>query len=105
VGIHDYDDDLERLARRYATEEGLPHLFSRERPGGRRLALEGHPHTGQPIVLSEFGGIALGDPGSSPNGWGYSCCGQNSVMTDAVVLAALIDDGFDDERPVVSSRN
>jgi beta-galactosidase/beta-glucuronidase len=70
IGIHDYDDDPRRIARRYETEETIPRLFRRERPGGRLLTLEGHPHAGQPIVLSEFGGIALSaDPSAT---WGYS---------------------------------
>ena len=34
-----------------------------------------------------------------------ACCEQNSVVTDAVVAAALIDDGFVDERLVASSRS
>jgi hypothetical protein len=70
VGIHDYDDDPERIARRYETEETMPRLFRRERPGGRLLTLEGHPHAGQPIVLSEFGGSALARD-AAPT-WGYS---------------------------------
>ena len=70
IGIHDYDDDPGRIARRYETEETIPRLFRRERPGGHLLTLEGHPHAGQPIVLSEFGGIALSrGPGET---WGYS---------------------------------
>jgi hypothetical protein len=36
----------------------MPHLFKRERPAGRLLTLEGYPHKGQPIMLTEFGGIA-----------------------------------------------
>ena len=59
IGIHDYDPDPERLARRYHADEGLPRLFSRERPGGRLLVLEGERHSELPIVLSECGGIAL----------------------------------------------
>ncbi|MBA2564662.1 MAG: glycoside hydrolase family 2, partial [Gemmatimonadetes bacterium] len=54
---------------RYRSEEEIPHLFRRERPGGRLLTLEGHPHVGQPIVLTEFGGIAMGE---DADGWGYS---------------------------------
>ena len=34
-----------------------------------------------------------------------SCCEQNSVMTAVVVSAALIDDGFDSERLLVSGRS
>jgi beta-galactosidase/beta-glucuronidase len=70
VGIHDYDADPAHLARRYETSEAMPHLFQRERPGGRLLTLEGHPHKGQPIMLTEFGGIAFSPtPGAT---WGYS---------------------------------
>ncbi len=57
VGIHDYDEDTSKIARRYETEEVLPRLFQRERPGGRQLTVEGYPHTGQPIMITEFGGI------------------------------------------------
>jgi beta-galactosidase/beta-glucuronidase len=69
VGIHDYDDDPERLARRYHADDQIPRIFRRERPGGRLLVLEGDRHAELPIVLSEFGGIAL----SAQKGtWGYS---------------------------------
>jgi Glycosyl hydrolases family 2, TIM barrel domain len=72
LGIHYYDDDLIRLALRYATDEALPRLFRRERPGGRTLALPGYPHAGQPIILSEFGGIALANDQSAQQTWGYT---------------------------------
>jgi hypothetical protein len=70
VGIHDYDDQPEQIAERYHSEEVAGRLFARERPGGRLLTLEGHPHMGQPIVLSEFGGIAFSEDHAST--WGYS---------------------------------
>jgi len=68
IGIHDYDDDPVRIAKRYQSEEVLPRLFRRERPGGRQLVLEAHKD--QPIVLSEFGGIALSR--NVQETWGYS---------------------------------
>jgi beta-galactosidase/beta-glucuronidase len=67
IGIHDYDDDPDRIRRRYAAEELLPRFLRQERPGGRQIVLDGH--TGQPIVLSEFGGIALAPRASE---WGYA---------------------------------
>jgi beta-galactosidase/beta-glucuronidase len=70
IAIHDYDHDPERLARRYASPEVLPNLLRRERPGGRLLTVEGHPHAGQPIMLTEFGGIAFSRDESGT--WGYS---------------------------------
>jgi hypothetical protein len=69
IGIHDYEDQPDRLVARYHTEEVLGRLFTREQPGERLLTLDGHAHTGQPIVLSEFGGIAFSpDPDVT---WGY----------------------------------
>src|SRR5688500_62628 len=69
IGIHDYDNNPERIARRYRADEVLPRLFKRERPGGRLLVLEGdHPHE-QPIMLTEFGGITFSNKAGT---WGYS---------------------------------
>lgn len=70
IGIHDYDENPAHLAARYGMHENVPHLFRRERPGGRMLSLEGQ-HEGQPIILSEFGGIACA-PERGPDFWGYS---------------------------------
>jgi beta-galactosidase/beta-glucuronidase len=71
IGIHDYEDDLEVLRHRYQrSHEVIPHLFRRERPAGRLLTLEGHQHQGQPIMLSEFGGVALAEDGEAT--WGYT---------------------------------
>src|SRR3954452_12133129 len=39
IGIHDYDDDPDRILRRYGSEQDLSRLFQRERPGGRLLLL------------------------------------------------------------------
>jgi hypothetical protein len=70
VGIHDYDDSPERIALRYGPDEATSRLFKRERPGGRLLILDHQGHTGQPIMLTEFGGIAFSeDPDTT---WGYS---------------------------------
>lgn len=69
IGIHDYDDTPARIYQRYNPEEVTTRLFKRERPGGRMLLLNEEDHTGQPILLSEFGGITMSKPG---DGWGYS---------------------------------
>lgn len=69
IGIHDYDPDPERLARRYHAHEVLPRLFRRERPGGRSLVLEGKRHHDQPLMLTEFGGITYSGDEKT---WGYT---------------------------------
>ena len=92
IGIHDYDANTEHMRQRYGAEIKSEQLFDRRRPGGRILTLDGYPHRGQPIMLTEFGGIAF-DVGASPaepgRTWGYT------VATDARAFkrmyCALID--------------
>jgi beta-galactosidase/beta-glucuronidase len=80
IGIHDYDADPDRLARRYHAEELLPRLFRRERPGGRTLVLEGGKrHVQQPLVLTEFGGISCS---TEPGAWGYVQVGSAQSLRD-----------------------
>jgi Glycosyl hydrolases family 2, TIM barrel domain/Glycosyl hydrolases family 2, sugar binding domain len=69
IGVHDYDDDPERIGRRYGTEESLPRLLKRERPGGRILVLEDSGQ-GQPLMVTEFGGIAFS--AQQDGTWGYT---------------------------------
>lgn len=73
LAIHDYDNNSERLALRYGPEVKLSDLLDRKRPGGRVLTLDGYPHQGQPVMLTEFGGIAYAsreDP-ETDKAWGY----------------------------------
>jgi hypothetical protein len=78
IGIHDYDDQVQRIAKRYRADEVLPRLFKRERPGGRQLVIEGHPHGELPLMLTEFGGVALSEARSG--NWGYSVCATPEVF-------------------------
>jgi beta-galactosidase/beta-glucuronidase len=97
IGIHDYDNDPERIAKRYHTDEVLPRLFSRERPGGRLLVLEGPTATDMPIVLSEFGGFSSS---SAPGTWGYTKWATEAELAAkylqllAVVRSLAILSGF-----------
>ncbi|MDQ6676869.1 MAG: glycoside hydrolase family 2 [Acidobacteriota bacterium] len=70
IGIHDYDDQPARIGKRYGVDEVEAALFKRERPGGRLLLLDGQARSDQPLMLSEFGGIAY-SPGVSGT-WGYT---------------------------------
>lgn len=70
IGIHDYDNDPQEIAQRYRSEEVIGRLFTRERPGGRLLTIDGQPYSGQPIMLTEFGGIAYSADEEAT--WGYS---------------------------------
>src|SRR5689334_21155768 len=78
VSIHDNDDRPDCIAARYGTAN-LSSLFERERPGGRLLALEDHPN-GQPIMITEFGGIAWSNDRDGT--WGYSRAGGGEDLAN-----------------------
>jgi beta-galactosidase/beta-glucuronidase len=69
LGVHDYSDDPAELAERYGSLDTVPDMLARMRPGGRSITIDGHPHAGQPVVVSEFGGIAL--TVQDGTAWGY----------------------------------
>jgi hypothetical protein len=70
VGVHDYTVDPQRLVQRYRADTDLGQLFARERTGGRSFTIQGHPYQGQPVMLTEFGGIAFSDDPDVT--WGYT---------------------------------
>ena len=71
VAIHDYDADPDRVAARYGdcTRPGVCEMLRRERPGFKVLLLDGFQYDGQPVMLTEFGGIAFSERAGT---WGYS---------------------------------
>ncbi len=91
IGIHDYDANTEHLRQRYGPEIKSEELFDRRRPGGRVLTLDGYPHRGQPIMLTEFGGIALARSASptAPHTWGYSTAKDTDEL--AVLFERLME--------------
>ena len=89
IGIHDYDDNPERVERRYGKEDLPSVLFKRERPGGRLLSLSEHAHAGLPIMLTEFGGIAYSEDKTTT--WGYTRVetGEEFANRYCALLAAV----------------
>lgn len=74
LGIHDYDEMPERILKKYCSvSQDISEILHNHRPGGRVLVAEGHSHEGQPVMLTEFGGIAFVEPSESvQKTWGYS---------------------------------
>ncbi len=75
IGIHDYDDRPDRILKKYATtgHMSVTDVLNRYRPGGRVITVEGYDHKGQPVILSEFGGISFVGPHHDiQKTWGYS---------------------------------
>lgn len=90
LGIHDYDADPEHFLARYGDMGALPEYLEKGFPGGRILTLDGHAHEGQPVILTEFGGIAHTDPRSGDtNAWGYSVSSTAEGLRAS--YAALLD--------------
>lgn len=71
VNVHDYDHDPKQLAARYDVERrSVAEILASERPGHRVLLIEPSVYAGQPLLLTEFGGIALSADENAT--WGYS---------------------------------
>jgi hypothetical protein len=70
----------DELRQRYHASESLPKALQRERPGGRLIVLDVDDHADRPVMLTEFGGIALSDH-SGPS-WGYSRSAGSSDLQD-----------------------
>jgi hypothetical protein len=82
--IHDYGD-AEALARNYATHESS---ISAE-PARRPIYVPGHGYQGEPILITEFGGIAFG---GEEEGWGYTTVSDEEEFLeryDALITALL----------------
>ncbi len=89
IGIHDYEHDPKQLLKRYSDPQALESSLKSFKPGGRSLILEGFVSAGQPVMLSEFGGIAysLGEQ----SGWGYSRATDTSDLQEryTALMAAV----------------
>ncbi|HRL10398.1 MAG TPA: glycoside hydrolase family 2 TIM barrel-domain containing protein [Aggregatilineales bacterium] len=92
--IHDYEASGAVLTERYSTL----HSTLAARPANRDLTVRGADYDGQPILLTEFGGVAY--KMSSQEGWGYSTAGDEADflarLTEIMkaVYASPILDGF-----------
>lgn len=74
--VHDYRSP-EVLEATYADAD----IASTGAPGGHVLTVPGHEYAGQPLVLSEFGGVSLS---RDENDWGYSLARDGDDLADRV---------------------
>ena len=66
VGIHDYTENAATYPQKYAPEK-LPELY----PMMRRLVCSGNALQDKPVIVTEFGGIAVGKCENAAD-WGYN---------------------------------
>jgi len=67
VTIHDYKQEADLLYSEYNDEELAVLNNKKEFISNHKLFCGGYKYSGQPVVMSEYGGIKF----SSDNGWGY----------------------------------
>ena len=87
--IHDYEASGDVVAARYADRASVDALFTGLGPAGRRLRLSDEPDRGQPVMLTEFGGIKFAPDSEFDNAWGYSTA--SSPDDFATRLGSLLD--------------
>jgi hypothetical protein len=85
VGIHDYDNEPARLKDRYGANIVVSELMKQRSPAGRFIALSDFSHRDQPVMLTEFGGIAYTAQGEQDGkAWGYGRSFSRSEFSDRV---------------------
>ena len=90
INVHDYDHDPQRLQDRYnARLTPTATMLTTARPGGRVIVLDESVYRGQPMLLTEFGGIALSSDANAT--WGYSRAtnGDDLAKRYAKLLSAV----------------
>lgn len=69
-GIHDYALDGDTIRERYGSSEAVERTLRETQPHSRALALAGARREGEPIVLTEYGGISY-EPAGGQHWFGY----------------------------------
>lgn len=72
--IHDYEASGQVLTERYGTRASVDAMLDGFGPAGRRMIVSGRKKNerGQPVMLTEFGGVSFAPDTQSDDSWGYS---------------------------------
>jgi len=70
-GFHDYTQFKAHLAERYGTREAIERTLTEMRPTRKRLLLRPEDRRGQPVMLTEFGGLSM-HPKTGQAWFGYA---------------------------------
>lgn len=81
--IHDYSTSGEILRNHFASLDSILALT----PGGRSLFADGYSYRGQPILVTEFGGVKYAPQSDLARSWGY--CVENDLQNYTQKYAEL----------------
>lgn len=70
--VHDYEGVGHRLAATYADDAARTVLVNGIGPADRRILVGGSVDQGQPVMLTEFGGVNYQPGAQRDDGWGYT---------------------------------
>lgn len=87
--IHDYTSDSDVLKQHFASMESVLSLC----PGGRSLFADGYSYRGQPVLVTEFGGVRYAPKSETERSWGYCEADDAAEFTRryAELTKALLD--------------
>ena len=74
--VHDYAGTGEKLSSHFGSIESILKL----RPCGRPMYADGYGYRGQPVLVSEFGGIKYSPSDDSEKAWGYCETGSEDAF-------------------------
>jgi hypothetical protein len=91
-GVHDYGPSGRGLQDRYGTPEAVHRSLREGRPGRRRVLLQDGTDRGQPVVITEFGGLSFA-PAAGEEWFGYSTVASADELVDKLseLVGALLD--------------
>ncbi|WP_282947274.1 glycoside hydrolase family 2 protein [Cellulomonas endometrii] len=90
VTVHDYEGDGEVVARTYADDDARVRIVTGTAPSGHPQFVGGARDAGQPLMLTEFGGVSFQPDAARPNGWGYTAAAD---VDDWVARLQALYDG------------
>lgn len=96
LGIHDYALDGDALRERYGTPAALDRTLESVQPHHRKLLIDGRRRAGEPVMLTEFGGLSQ-TPGEGEHWWGYGTVpGSEAFLAkyDELITAVLQCEGI-----------
>jgi len=91
-GIHDYATRGKDIRERYGTPQALAHTLGATQPQHHAIALEARKRVGEPIILSECGGLNYDpDPSTGRFGYGVVDSAEELLARYEELVGAILD--------------